>query len=143
MKQRITVYWPDTSMVSYLREKPAPDAVMGDGVKNGQYHFAPGAVISSDFYSIIHRHEGTRTMFENNGKPSTIVVSDEDDGIIQMTKLEFEERFKDKAKDQQIETLLAEKVFLEDELAHAQNEAEAMAQDAFDRGFEEAANQFQ
>lgn len=140
MKQRITVYFPDTAMVSFLREKPVPDPLLDNDVPNGTYHFTPEQVINAKFAYILHGTIEVSEMMKQHGKPSTLVVSKEDSGIIQMTEAEYEERFKDKEKDNRIAVLLGERTALEDDLQLALSETEAIARDAFERGFEEGAD---
>ena len=142
MKQRITVYFHDTAMVSFLREKPSVIVGPNNDVGNGAYHFAKGQLMDEKYLSIINACGEVSFMVKRHGNPSTIVVSNEDDGIIQMTALEFEERFKDKNKDQQIENFLADKMGLEDELADVYRQLDAIEEIAYNRGYEDAEKSF-
>lgn len=142
MKQRITVYFHDTAMVSFLREKPMLVAIPNNDVKNGTYHFVKGQLIEEKYLGIINASGEISYMVKRHGNPSTIVVSNEDDGIIQMTALEFEERFKDKNKDQQIENFLADKMSLEDELSEVYRQLDAIEEHAYNRGYQDAEDSF-
>lgn len=115
MKERVTVYFHDTAMMSYLRDQHPLDPYYV--IPHGEYHFLKGQVIESKFYSVIMCTEVER-MIEIHGTPSTIILSAEDAGIIQLTSYEYDVLTKTSANNEAIAKLEADKKALEGHIAN-------------------------
>lgn len=115
MKERVTVYFHDTAMVSYLRDQDSQQP--NYRIPHGEYHFPKGMPIDGRLNSVM-LSDDVRNMVEAHGDPSTLIISAEDAGIIQLTSYEYDVLTKTSANNEAIAKLEADKKALEGHIAN-------------------------
>lgn len=140
MKERVTLYFHDTAMVSYLREQRPGDPTYT--IPHGEYHFDPSIPIDDRFNSVMLSNFNAEQIVLH-GKPSTMIIHSEDSGIIQLTSFEYDSLTR-KGTDRiaeleaEVKSLAAEKYVVEDQLIQLENDVKYEVADAYQRGIDDA-----